>query len=557
MEPWAALSLLVFLVAAYLSLAQLDYVALWDDEGPTAALGRNLLENGDIKGWDGRNIISGPNGRTLNPDLRDVLPPLQYAVTAVGIALFGENEVGARVMHALAGVLALVFFYLALRQQLPNHPRLIFFIFCFAAWSAQLLLYFRQCRYYAVMALCMTAGLWLYERWWQTRKVAWLAALSLVALLAFLNHYNGGAFTMIALALWHLIWRARETRRRDWAALMISGLTVVALSLGYLIFIGLIGAERELSARFLTVDMSEYTGAVPLVLLNVWICVRDLFAADWISWPVFLWFIGMLWLPWRAPHRRPLTDALPVAPVAQFVFIGASFALLLAAFTQQPLWVDGVYLDYRYYVAALPLLLAMKGLFIEWLWRRQKAVAALVGASLLFTSVGAAPFNVPFLTGGTTLDAHLYRFVREIHRPYPGAIEAVSDYLHRHARQDDLVYLPSSGHREALTFYQSDRILFCGVFDADAWVPAEAYTALRPSLADTDCMPEWIILFSPPSQEYWQQVGSRYALAARLPFSAASTQRPEIKWHAFTPIPPGPGIAILRKRETPETQPSG
>ena len=31
-------------------------------------------------------------------------------------------------------------------------------------------------------------------------------------MLAFLNHYNGGAASMIALAVWHLIFRARGGR---------------------------------------------------------------------------------------------------------------------------------------------------------------------------------------------------------------------------------------------------------------------------------------------------------------------------------------------------------
>ena len=138
-------------------------------KGPTAVIGGNLLERGDISAWDGRNLVTS-DGRTTNYDLRDKLPPVQYVLTAAGLALFGANEIGARVMHALAGLLALGFFWLLLRQRLPNDPRLVFFIFLFAAWSAQLLLYFRQCRYYAVLALCMTAGFWLYERYWQTGR---------------------------------------------------------------------------------------------------------------------------------------------------------------------------------------------------------------------------------------------------------------------------------------------------------------------------------------------------------------------------------------------------
>ena len=169
-KPYAALSLCAFVVSAYLCLGNLDYVTLWHDETVVSFISKNLLEQGDILGWDGRNLVGGPNGRSLNEDLRDVAPPVQYLLTAAGFIVFGFTETGARFPHALAGVLALGFFYLILRQQLSNNPRLIFFIFLFAAWSAQLLLYFRQARYYGAVVLCMMVGFYLYERYWPNEK---------------------------------------------------------------------------------------------------------------------------------------------------------------------------------------------------------------------------------------------------------------------------------------------------------------------------------------------------------------------------------------------------
>ena len=146
-EPYTVLAICLFVVSAYGSLVNLGYVSLWSDEILVSFPARNLLQQGDILGWDGRNLVAGPNGVHLNEDLRDVGPPIQYLLTAAGFAIFGVNEVGARILHALAGLLALGFFYLILRQHLPDHPRLRLFIFVFSAWSAQLLLYFRHARY--------------------------------------------------------------------------------------------------------------------------------------------------------------------------------------------------------------------------------------------------------------------------------------------------------------------------------------------------------------------------------------------------------------------------
>ena len=161
-EPYQTASLCVFLVSAYLCLVNLNYAALWYDEAAVALLGKNLLEQGDIVGWDGRNLVGGPKGRTLNEELRDVAPPLQFVLTAAGFAVLGFNDTGARIIHALAGILALGVFYLILHQHLSDSPRLTFFIFLFAAWSAQFLMWVRQARYYSVTVLCMMAGLYLY-----------------------------------------------------------------------------------------------------------------------------------------------------------------------------------------------------------------------------------------------------------------------------------------------------------------------------------------------------------------------------------------------------------
>jgi len=52
-DPWGALALAVLASSAFLCVVNLDYAALWHDEAPTALIGRNLLELGDIVGWDG------------------------------------------------------------------------------------------------------------------------------------------------------------------------------------------------------------------------------------------------------------------------------------------------------------------------------------------------------------------------------------------------------------------------------------------------------------------------------------------------------------------------
>ena len=588
--PYATLAGTVLAVAAYLCVVNLDYAALWHDEAPTAVLGKNLLERGDIVGWDGRNLVGGTNGRTLNEDLRDVLPPLMYVLNAMGFSLFGTNEIGARIVPALLGVLSLGLLYLLLRQHLPSQPRLVFFAFMFAAWSPQLLLFFRQSRYYAFMVFGVIAAFYLYERYWRTRKAVYLAALTLVAALSFFNHYAGGAATVLSLATWHLLYRTRKTTRRQWLGFAVCGMFVAVCGLAYLAFLGVIGGERSGFLAFTGVSgIGEYEGTTPLVLLRLWVYARELFTADWISWPVLLWFATALLLHAlrqrgyvrmagdsrlagrsrrsrkskqsvrlkRSRRKAPdlqgapkfANDDLPLTAAGRIMLMGALFAVFSALLSVQPVWAHSV-ADLRYYVGALPLLLVIKGLFVDWAWHKSKIAGAVATAVLLLSSAGAAPFNLTMhFSGERTLGLHLFQFVREIHRPYRDSVRAVSDYLLEHAEQNDLVYVPGFADREALTFAIGHRVLFCCVLDDDSPLPRDRIETLGRPLHARGILPDWIVIFGPLPEAYWEKVRARYTVAAELDVHPYPTQRPELNMHAFEPLPRKRGVRILRRTE--------
>ena len=563
----------MLLVAAYLCLVNLDYAALWYDEAPAAFFGKTLLQQGDIVGWDGRNLVGGTNGRTLNEELRDVLPPLMYVLNAVGFAVFGVNEIGARIVHAVIGIVVLGVFYLLLRQHLSSYPRLMFFIFTFAAWSAQLLLYFRQSRYFSVMVFTLILIFYLYECYWRCRHPVYLAAIAVVAVLSFFNHYAGGAATMLSLVAYHLLFRARATTLREWVLFAICGAAVVAVGVGYLYWLGVIGGERSGFMGFAGQAPTPYQGDSPafvLFLQRIWIYIRELFTSDWISWPVFLWFVGVTLLVWRVRRnqaveisrqvRRRRTDdsgsiseellSFPLAATGKIILMGALFALFSAMLSVQPIWLQPV-ADLRYYVGALPLLLAMKGLFAEWVWRKSKIVGAIAVAVLLFTSAGAYPFNMTMLaTGERTLGFHLFQFVREIHRPYRDSIRVVSEYLLAHAEQDDLVYVSGFADREALIFTTGHRVLFCYVLDEDSPLPRAKIEALdAPYVWFDEHFPDWVVVFGTLRKESWERVKVHYVVAAGLDVHRYPTQRPELNMHAFTPLPQKRGVHILHRKE--------
>lgn len=578
--PYTAASMGVLLIAAYLCLVNLDYAALWHDEAPAAFFGKTLLQQGSITGWDGRNLVGGMNGRTLNEELRDVLPPLMYVLNAVGFAIFGVNEIGARIVHATLGIAALGVFYLLLRQHLPKHPRLMFFIFVFAAGSAQLLLYFRQSRYFSVMVLTLLLLFYLYERYWRSRNSAYLPVLALVAALSFFNHYAGGAATMISLAAYHLLFCARTTTRREWVLFAICGAVVAAVGIGYLYWLGVIGGERSGFMGFAGQNPTPYQGdKSELFIEKIWIYIRELFTADWVSWPVFLWFVGMALIAWqirrkqevgasRQVRRRSrrandnasiaqkiLGDDFPLAAAGKIILMGALFALFSAMLSVQPIWMNPI-ADLRYYVGALPLLLVMKGLFVEWAWRRHIIAGAAALGVLLFTSVGAAPFNiVMYFSGQKTLGLHLFEFIREVHRPYRDSISVVSSYLVQNAERDDLVLVPDFSYREALIFYAGDHVRFCCILDGNAPLPQNKIAALDAPLYIEQNTPDWIIFFrqlqlGAAKQFTVEPFTGMYEVVAKLEVYPYPTQRPELNMHAFSPLDPGDyGVFILRRQE--------
>ena len=571
--PYTVASLGVLLVAAYLCLVNLDYAALWHDEAPAAFFGKALLEQGDIIGWDGRNLVGGTNGRTLNDDLRDVLPPLMYVLNAAGFAVFGVNEIGARIVHAVIGVVALGVFYLLLRQHLSNYPRLMFFIFLFAAYSAQLLLYFRQSRYFSVMVLALILIFYLYECYWRSRHIAYLPVIAVVATLSFFNHYAGGAATMLSLSAYHLLFRARETTLREWVMFALCGAAVVVVGSWYLYYLGIIGGERSGFMAFAGQVPAPYKGDSPAFVLffwRIWIYIRELFTADWISWPMFLWFVGMTVLVWRARwkksgrvsrqvKRRRADDGgsisekllnFPLVAAGKIILMGALFALFSAMLSVQPIWLHP-FADLRYYVGALPLLLAMKGLFAEWVWRKSKIAGAMVVVVLLFTSAGAYPFNLSMVfTRERTLGFHFFQFIREIHRPYRDSMREVSEYLLAHAEQDDLVYVPGFADREVLIFTAGHHVLFCYVLDEDTPLPrAKIESFDAPYVWFGAYFPDWIVVFGALQKDYWERVKADYVVAEELDVYPYPTQRPELNMHAFTPLPEKRGVYILRRKK--------
>ena len=110
--------------------------------------------------------------------------------------------------------------------------------------------------------------------------------------------------------------------------------------------------------------------------------------------------------------------------------------------------------------------------------------------------------------------------------------------------------MPGFADREALTFTVGHRVLFCCVLDQDSPLPRSTLEALPARLFREGTIPDWIVIFWALPNEYWEAVKEHYELAAQPDVYYYPTQRPELNFHTFEPLPMQRGVSILRRRGT-------
>lgn len=527
--PWNLLIAAVMSVSAYLSVVNLDHSHLWEDEGGTAVVGATLLRSGDITGWDGRNLVGCPEALCLNSDGRIVLPPVMFILTAVGIAVAGDDAVGYRIMHALCGLLSLGVIWALLRRLVPESPRFHFFAMAMIALSPQLLMYFRASRYFAFSVLAMAASVYAYERWWEHRERRWLIALSAITVLAFLNHYAIGLSGATALVLAHLLFRGRETTRNDLVSATLAGLAVLLCCLGYFWWIGVLGEGRWGIPGY---SDKEHEPTMVGAIYRMIVLARGLFRADWLSW----WATPLLFL---AAVRRGSggqgTNRVAMR-LAALGCIGIGVSVLVEHYvTKHPIhWNAPGHL--RYTVFALPLLLMMKAMLVEQLWIANRWLGAVVLAALVGSSIGSFPLTIAH---HPPLRSDLADFAAEVHRPYVDGLRLVGDHLRANAQPGQIIRVEGAPMMsEALIASLGDRYRFCCVVPRTGGGHVdEAARGQWATHVWEGTRADWVVSSVRGGDPRWWQdseaPGEWVTTLLDAAITSPNPQRPEIHWHHF------------------------
>lgn len=543
--------LAVGIVGAYLILINLDYVTLWHDEGTNAIMARSLAQQGALSGWDGRNLFFGIYLRqyAIDDNFNIVYPPWPAVPSALGTLLFGDGELAIRLPHALLGALSLPIFYLLLRLNFPARRRLRLFAFALFALSPIVILYMRQGRYYPDTILFTLLCFYCYQRFWRDGDIRWLIGMSAATLLNFFNHFTAGFTVAAALALWHVSLYWRETTIRQWVLLASAGAFIAAICGGYLIFSGILGGDN--------LEYGKDTYQTPWLkrhILLAYYYFRDMIRTGWLPLWVAVWwacYIGYRLLTGGKKKKRKKKSPKIAVPddsraIFSWAFMAALLLVITAVVSVQPVH-NHQLADMRYLVAALPFILFMCAVFVDWVWDKNKIGGGILFVLLAATNLGGYPYLITFVHqqfGCQSKNFVLPALVQEIHRPYRSAIAEVSDYLRRNAAQDDTIFVQPWPDYAVLLYYMSDKLIFCCGLPDDSTLPRAQIRQLGVPIYESDAAPEWQVRFGgglraeDKAKYEVVYVGDAY----RYP-----TQRPELEFHCFTPPAGTSDVRIYRR----------
>ena len=538
LDAWDLATISVLIFSAYLLFANLDHSHLWEDEGATAVVARTFLNTGDITGWDGRNLIGCAEVRCLNSDGRMVLPPVMFLLTAAGIAVAGDNEVGHRITHAFCGFVSLVLLWILCKRIIPGTPRLHFMVVALVALSPQMLMFFRASRYFAFSTLSFLAAIYAYSRWWDSRQDRWLVALGVISIAGFLNHYAIGASGAISLVLCHFLFRGCETTKSDFAKCVLTAGCVVGVCLAYVYWIGIIGEGRWGMSEF-----STHSENSPGFAYRAFATLRSVFEAGWISWWILPCFFILAWGEiWKGSASTSLKPAtwfllLALSGILASVFIEES-AVQITALS------DGGHL--RYIAFTIPALFFVKAFVLDKIFKWSPTFSCALFVAIILTSVDSFPLKIG---PHAAFRFDLINFVREIHRPYVDGLSQVEEYLAVNAENDDLVHIKFAPMiNEPLVASLGDQLRFCCVVPKDG--AQHVSESVREEWADyvwEGAQADWIVSTIPLSAD--ELLADGYTLETNVEgwIQFPNPQRPEMNWHYWQPPGSNNGTAIYRR----------
>jgi len=527
----------VFVGFGYLTFKGLGNNVFWDDEACTALLAKNIVNTGQVKGWDGKNIHGWRYGTELNDQFVNVFTPrLQLYTSAISMKLFGGSTFAARLPHAIFGLLALFFLYKYVREFILKEPYWALLVPLYLGLTPSFYLYIRQCRYYAEVVLFTTTSLYLYKNIfsmkWPGRV---LFILSLVAV--FVSNYICLVALVFALVVHVILFEKIGFDKKKWLSFLSVFVPTVILAI--LIF-------YLTNPKFQFVQVLESGNWFLKKLILLFWNFRDINFFEW--YPVVL-FIGSLYL---ICTKKCLDSA-----IISHVFLVVAYIVLIVLISPQSVYIKTVYIkniaelrslmkffpvvtkiaDLRYLVGLFPLLAVIAVVSIKHLTCNRIFVAIPILLLCCLTNLFTLK---PFTVHGW--QTNLFSYIKEIHQDYETSYEAAIAYMKNNALDNDMVMV----WPEYMTFpimYYCPNYYYCSLLTlTKSHFSQQALEHLPDYVFIEKAIPDWIICFGSDAsglQNYLQYLNSKkthYRLNTVLPVYWKDGTRPELPHHVFGPI---------------------
>lgn len=502
------LAVLFLLASGIMLFARLGNYSLWDDETMVTLAARGILDTGDTTAVHGKNLTAFREGFVLRGLADRSTPPLSSYVTAASMGMFGFSPLAARIPFALMGFgLMLLTAFLLLRSNLSAATLGI----CFVAilGNTSLMLFLRQCRYYAPVILLSTMIVLLYVRWKKSRMQ--LVVVSVLFVLLFAANYMNCAALMVCLAADYLLVKRKSAPLRL-KEIFICALIVAPPCLLVAMVWNPFGTKFG--------NYSQANDLADRLVLFLW-NLRDMNRAEY--------FVGGL-----------LLVSVPMALIKKDPWIvrGVFFILLytlIISFVSPQIVKQASLADIRYLAPLIPAGISIGVRTLLLMFANNQGWAVAFAIPVFLTNI----LNGGGMTREGVRSVPL-EFCGELLSPPAEPYAPVARWINQNVQKDASIWVLPDYMTYPLMFHAPDAVY--------AWQlrPDQKQEEQFKNLPDIHFQglvsPDYIVVFGPAVMQIreliqrWKTLGVRYDEIYRINTFWKDLYRPELFWRTFKPI---------------------
>ena len=511
-------------LAAILLFTGLGQPVFWDDEAATALGAEAIMRTGGNTALTGNgNVVAYQDGNALIGFDNRLEPLLPAYATAASFEVFGVDTWAGRLPFALFGLGTFALLMLWVRRE---SWQAIVVLAMASLGNVSLILYSRNCRYYAPAIFFSVALAYLYRQGQPTvGRALGFAALSILLFTS--NYLNYVAF-YVCLGLDYLVWQ-RKRSPWDWRLLGCAFLPQIVVN-------GIIGSIWN-PLRTPHADNLVLNTFQERMKLLFWQW-RDMNACEQMCLPLLFvtLAVGLL-------QRRTLLVRGCVALAVYVVTINAISPQIVA---------NGSVADVRYLTPLIPLAVGLEAATLCVLLGKRPL--PLFAAALLI-------FGTNFVNGwlgtGVRMRSTLVSYLQELADPPRRAYEATIQWVNENVPAGSSVLVRPDFGMYPLMFH-APQAVYAWQFH---WPPRAAYAGLPAIHFEGRVAPDYIIGFGPYLAEAFADIRKmnrpdlEYEQVATLNVYWRNVARPELFMHRFEAVrafnPNRSGVYVFKRVNAP------